>query len=95
MIRRENPPTRREAWDATAARLRLAREALGLRQTDLAKGIGVTDPKQSKYENAIEKIPFEYMWRLENWYGVTASYLITGSTAGLPPELKRRLKESG
>ena len=92
MTERDSAPTKRQAWDATAARLRLAREALGLRQIDLARGIGVSEVKQSKYESAGQQMTFDYLWRLEKWYGITASYIITGATAGLPKPLRERLK---
>lgn len=73
------------------ARLRMAREAIGLHQAAMARGLGIGRDKLNGYERGRffpDPVIVHHMWRL---YGITADWLYLGLLAGLPHSLAARL----
>ena len=71
---------------AMGRRLRQARKAAGLSGDKLAARVGgdATKQKISRYETAQDRPPHLFLARLEKTVGITASWVITGTRAGLP-----------
>jgi transcriptional regulator with XRE-family HTH domain len=73
------------------ARLIQAREAIGLRQAEMARGLDIGRDKLNGYERGRffpDPVVVYRMWRL---YGVTADWIYLGVLAGLPHSVAARL----
>jgi transcriptional regulator with XRE-family HTH domain len=78
---------------AIGARLIQAREALGLKQADLARGLDIPRDQLNRYERGSafpDPCVIHRLWRL---YGVTADWLYLGVLVGLPHSVAARLAE--
>ena len=78
--------------DAMALRLRVAREALGLRSGDVARQLGKPESSYSRYETGVSGIPLKVIADLDRFYGITPSYLISGKLLDLPRTLADALE---
>jgi DNA-binding XRE family transcriptional regulator len=84
--------TDREEREAVAARIIAAREAAGLRQTDVAAALGIRQQRISSWESG-EGLPnTPRLWRtLCDTLGVSADFLMFGRTVGMDGSAKRAL----
>ncbi len=57
-------------------RLRDLREDRDLKQTDIAKLLGIQQTVYSRYERGFQNIPIEYLIKLAEFYGVTTDYIL-------------------
>lgn len=58
------------------SRLRILRYEAGLKQTDIAKMLGVNQSTYSDYEGAVTKIPLKALIQLSDYYNVSLDYLL-------------------
>lgn len=57
-------------------RLKEIRKDRDLKQTDIAKILGMTQVQYSRYERGIRSIPIEKIAKLALFYGVSIDYLL-------------------
>ncbi len=57
-------------------RLRDLREDCDLKQTDIAKLIGIQQTVYSRYERGFQSIPLEYLVLLADYYNVSVDYIL-------------------
>lgn len=57
-------------------RLRDMREDADLKQTDIAKYLGIQQTVYSRYERGFQTIPLEHLIRLADYYRVSLDYLV-------------------
>lgn len=57
-------------------RLRVARDRTGLKQTQAAKKVGISNKTLSGYENDVSSPDYETLNKLASLYGVTTDYLL-------------------
>lgn len=70
-----------------AQRLRFLREKRGLKQTELAKLVGIKNHTISNYERG-ERIPHhDSLQKLADFFGVSTDYLLYGKTSEPRPSL--------
>ena len=69
-------------------RLRDLREDKDLKQTDIAKMLGIQQTVYSRYERGVQNIPLEFLIYLADFYGTSVDYLL-----GLTNEMKRYPKK--
>ena len=74
-----------------AARLAATRDALGLRDIDLAKTVGASASRWGNYMQAKRPLDIEAAIRLCNRYQLTLDWIYRGVSAGLPLELGDKL----
>lgn len=60
-------------------RLRELREDQDLKQTDIAKLLGIHQTVYSRYERGYQNIPLEYLIKLADFYQVSLDYLFERS----------------
>lgn len=68
-------------------RLRIAIEALGLRQVEVARSLGVTPSKLNNWLRGDNYPPHMFIVRLRQRYNITSDWLLSGEIAGLPGPL--------
>lgn len=79
-------------------RVALAREALGMDQTEFARGVGKRQSACSGWETGLRPPGLPIAHKLCDRYGLTLDYIYRGITAGLAGDLEdrlRRLKQRG
>lgn len=74
------------------ARLRLVREALGLKPSEIADSLGVERTYWSRFENGRRAVSETMAALLVERYGVTLDFLILGRWGGLPLDLADRMR---
>lgn len=57
-------------------RLRDLREDSDMKQTDIARYLGIQQTVYSRYERGFQTIPVEHLIRLADLYGVTVDYIL-------------------
>lgn len=81
-------------WRAEVGhRLRLAREALGLKAVKLATSLGISQQRLSNVERGSRPLDMEIAMALSEKHGITMDYLYRGDFRGLPLELATRISE--
>lgn len=73
------------------ARLKEAREALGLKQVDVAAKIGVQPPQWNRFEKGERLITPEAAKAFGDAYGFDLNFVFVGSEAGLSQEVRDKL----
>ncbi|MBR4765643.1 MAG: helix-turn-helix transcriptional regulator [Clostridia bacterium] len=56
-------------------RLRDLREDHDLKQSDIAKLLGIQQTVYSRYERGVQNIPLEHLVKLADYYGVSTDYI--------------------
>jgi transcriptional regulator with XRE-family HTH domain len=79
-------PSQKEVIE-TAARLRQARAATGLNQTQFAKKIGITAHRYNQYESEKRPLTIDVANRICDEFGFTLDWLYRGHTTLLPSGL--------
>lgn len=73
-------------------RLRVVREAFGLRKSEIADMLGIERTYWSRFENGNRPITNEVAYLLVERFGVTLDYLILNRWEGLPLAVAERLR---
>jgi transcriptional regulator with XRE-family HTH domain len=69
-----------DAGDAPIGpRIRAGRRRLGLSQTDLASGLGITFQQVQKYETGRNRVSMGRLYHIANVLGVSVTFLLTGT----------------
>lgn len=90
---REKPFQRQYDVSTVGARLRTAREALGLSQPQAAIRLGrITQPNLSHMENGKRNLPVDCVGTVCAVYGITKEWLLGQSEAGGPPIPREQLR---
>jgi transcriptional regulator with XRE-family HTH domain len=76
-----------ESGEAIAARLILLREALGYRQADFARRLGISYQRLSNWERNVQPLPLSGAQNVRRVTGATLDWLYNGIEAGLPRDL--------
>lgn len=58
-------------------RIRDTREDRDLKQSDVAKVLGIKPQQYSRYEKGQREIPLHYLIKLAEFYGVSVDYLVS------------------
>ena len=72
-------------------RIRLVREAKGMRPTDLAAALGISPQKLWNYESGTVRIPPEHAGKLCSETGVDFDYIYRGMIRDIEPGLKQAI----
>lgn len=80
--------------DRIGARLRLLREALGLKPAEIADQIGAERTYWSRWEGGKRSITEQFAVRLVARYGVTLDFLILGRWDKLPLDLAEAMRRA-
>lgn len=78
--------------DRIGARLKLVREALGLKPSEMADALGVERTYWSRFENGRRSINDTMAALLVERYGVTLDFLILNKWGALPLDLAERMR---
>lgn len=70
-----------------ARRIEALRNAFGMKGTEFAAAIGVTQPALSNYEAALRRPDIDVAFRIQARTGVTLDWLYSGDRSGLPRRL--------
>ena len=76
---------------AIGERLRLTRQALGLRQAALCRRTGIAPNTYNQWEKATIRPSLDQALRLVDEFGLTLDWIYLGATAALPAELAARI----
>jgi transcriptional regulator with XRE-family HTH domain len=76
-----------------AARLTLARVALGKTQAAIARALAVTQPRWNNWERGIRLPDPAVMAEFALKFGVRTDYIWCGSLIGMPADLQARIVE--
>lgn len=76
----------------TAARLTAAREALGLKKSEIADQIGISRAHWSLFEGGKRTLSLEVAAKLCETYPLTMDYLVLGRVHTLPEEIARKIR---
>ena len=89
MARRPSAPT---ATEMIAERLRLTREAKGLKQAAWCRLVGIGPQAWNNYERAVNRISLDQAMRICAATGVTLDWIYRGIAAGLPIEMASEIQ---
>lgn len=82
------------AWLAEVGqRLIQAREALGMKQVEMATSLGISSQRLSNYENGARPFDIELAITLSRKHAVTMDFVYWGDLRGLPLHLASKLSE--
>jgi transcriptional regulator with XRE-family HTH domain len=88
------PNPHRRTLDAIASRLRVTREALGIKkQKEFAERAGISPNTYNQWEKGRVYPDLQYMIRLRDEYGISLDWIYLGDPSGLPYQIARLLKE--
>ena len=77
---------------AIGKRIALAREAMGLDQSEFAEGVGKRQSTCSGWETGARPPGLPIALKLCDKYALTLDYIYRGITAGLPGDLEDKLR---
>lgn len=77
---------------AVGKRLEMAREAMGLTQTEFARHLGKGQGTVSGWETAKKPLGLESALAVCDKFPLTLDYLYRGFTSGIPDDLEMKLK---
>jgi transcriptional regulator with XRE-family HTH domain len=83
-----------ETLKSLAKRLEITREALRLRPVDLCKRIDIKENRWSQYESGERRITLEVANALCDEFGLTLDWIYRGNPAGLPHELRLKMRHA-
>lgn len=72
-------------------RLRELREDHDLKQTDIAKLLGIHQPVYSRYERGYQNIPLEHLVKLADFYQVSLDYIFERTEEKVTRQKEQRL----
>lgn len=81
--------------DAIAERLRVTREAMGLRPRDIAAATGIRPNAYVQYESGYRRPNLEDMIRYAEVYGVPLDWIYRGDPSSLPFRIANIVLKSG
>jgi transcriptional regulator with XRE-family HTH domain len=88
MAARPSSPT---STEAVAERLRLTREASGMKQAAFCRLVGVTPQAWNNYETGARRISLDQAIRICAVTGVTLDWIYRGLSANLPMEMASKI----
>ena len=65
-------------------RLQVAREAIGISKTDMAKTLGISLQRYANWEYGLRLPSPQHIFLLKEKFGITSDYIWGGDTSGLP-----------
>lgn len=89
IVRQSNP----RSIDAIAERLKLTREALGMRQNAFAAAADLKPNAYNQYEKARGRPELDQAQALCDAHGLTLDWIYRGDASGLPAALVERIRE--
>lgn len=75
-------------------RLRLTRQALGIKAVDICRAIEIEPNRWSQYESGSRPITMPVAIRFCEVYGITLDWIYRGDPSGLPLRLHQKLSVS-
>jgi transcriptional regulator with XRE-family HTH domain len=88
------PNNHRRSLEAIAERLRMTREALGVRkQKEFAERAQISPNTYNQWEKGRVYPDLQYAIRLCDEYGITLDWIYLGDPSGLPYHIARLMKE--
>jgi transcriptional regulator with XRE-family HTH domain len=79
--------------DAVAERIRLTREALGLKQAAFARLVGIEPQALNNYESGLRRISVDQAIKICAATGVSLDWIYRGLSSGLPINLATALQQ--
>lgn len=77
--------------EAVGARLKRAREVLGMSKRDFSEGAGLTEQTYGPFENAKRPLTIEAAKKIRKAYGLTLEFMYFGKTDDLPYRIAKAL----
>lgn len=78
---------------ATALRVKITREALGLKPVDICRATGITASQYSNYESGVSRPNIEDAIRYSEVLGISLDWLYKGDPSKLPLDIANRVRE--
>ncbi len=75
-----------------AQRLKVIRDGMGLSQDELARAIGISQTRYSKYESGRSSAPYDILITLSDYTGYSIDFLVAGRMPNMPFRNPRRIK---
>ena len=78
--------------ESIGERLRLIREAAGLKPAEMAELLGVERTYWTRWEKGHRPVPNDICWQLTERFDVDLDYILAGSTKSVPAEMQAKLR---
>ena len=92
--KKDSAPPQSEV-DQIAVRLRLSREALGIKPAELCRITGIKPNTYSQWEAAKGRPRLDEARLLRRHFGITLDWIYEGDPSGLPHSLTSKMAENG
>lgn len=83
-----------ESAKSLAARLKLTREALGLKPVEICRRIGIGENSWSMFENGDRRITLTVANKLCDEFGLSLDWIYRENPAQLPHELRMKMRKA-
>ena len=79
--------------EVTALRVKITREALGLKPVDICRATGITPSQYSNYESGVSRPNIEDAIRYSEALGISLDWLYKGDPSKLPLDIANRIRD--
>ncbi|MBB4042037.1 DNA-binding XRE family transcriptional regulator [Microvirga flocculans] len=85
-------PIRPDSKEAIAERLTLTREAMGMKQADFCRLVGITPQAWNNYEEAVNRISIDAALKVVQATGISLDWIYRGYEALLPQHIAQEIR---